>query len=354
MNEPESPAQPERIRLRYAGKCATCGAILAVNSYAFYVRGTKKAYCDDHPPAVNAPENPPAAAAGESLVAAGRTDGGPPPVDDPDLPSAIKVRYPGSCSACMRPLPRGADAFYIRAAKAMVCVECTRLEVALGLELNAPGAGATKMAEAAHRRHAEQLLAAYPMLGERLLENAKPTAEERAWARGADGERVVGKALDDFVREGRIEVLHDRLIPGTHSNIDHIVIGPRRLTVIDAKHYRGKAIRTRKVGEDRVLYVDGEDASHLVDGVRSQRAKLRAALGPEYDDVTEGILAFVGADHGLIGTFACRGIPCLPVKDAAARAVFSGWVPGNPRLKFEAGQRVALRDRIATAFPAYR
>jgi len=325
-----------------------------VSSYAFYVRETKKAYCDDHQPMATPPEKSPAADQGRSIVEARRDHEGPPPVDDPDLPSAIKVRYPGSCSACMRPLPRGVDAFYIRSAKAMVCVECTRLEVALGLELNAPGAGATKMAEAAHRRHAEQLLAAYPMLGERLLENAKPTAEERAWARGADGERVVGKALDDLVREGRIEVLHDRLIPGTHSNIDHIVIGPRRLTVIDAKHYRGKAIRTKKVGEDRVLFVDAEDASHLVDGVRSQRAKLRAALGPDYDDVTEGILAFVGADHGLIGTFACRGIPCLPVKEAVARAAFSGWVPGNPRLKFDADQRVDLRDRIAKSFPAYR
>jgi Nuclease-related domain len=35
-------------------------------------------------------------------------------------------------------------------------------------------------------------------------------------------------------------VLHDLAIPGTQANIDHLVIGPGGVLVIDSKHYRGQ------------------------------------------------------------------------------------------------------------------
>ena len=337
------------IRLRFAGKCATCGEALATGSMAYYSRDLKKAYCDSHAPVAHdiSPPLTPALAVPASAPQRKRPG-------DSDLPEKIKARYPGQCSACMTPIPKGADAFYIRAAKAMVCIDCTRLEVTLGLAMNPAGAGAARMADDAGRRHSERLLAAYPMLGDRLLENAKPPASVQAWTRGADGERIVGGLLDKLVREGRIEVLHDRVVPGTYSNFDHIVIGPRRMTVIDAKHYRGAEIRTKKVGSDRVLFVDGQDSSYLVDAVRDQRAKLAAVLGPEFEGVVEGSLAFVGAEHGALGTFSSRSISCMAAKEAVARASFSGWVPGNPRLKFDATHRIEIRDRVATAFPPNR
>ncbi len=60
-----------------------------------------------------------------------------------------------------------------------------------------------------------------------------------AWAAGAEGERRVAEALaglpDDFL------VLHDRLLlPGvTESNIDHLVVGPTGLILVDAKNWSG-------------------------------------------------------------------------------------------------------------------
>ncbi len=372
VNDSATVPRCSRIRLRYAGKCGICATVLAVGSSAYYDRDARKAYCDEHVPRLagsdmavpaqkgrkmeTSPATPlplaPTLAADRNAATAATSKN---EHRDAALPASIKVKYPGSCAACTRPLPRGVDAFYIRGAKAMVCVECTRLEVSLGLATNAAGAGAERMAEAASRRHAQRLLAAYPILGEQLLENAKPPASVQAWIRGADGERIVGKALDELVHDGRIEVLHDRLIPGTRSNIDHIVIGPRRITVIDAKHYRGAIIRTKKVDATRTLFVDDKEASHLVDGVRAQCAKVRAELGTYYDEVVEGTLAFVGANHGSLGgTFGSRGIACMNVKEAVGRAAFSGWVPGNPKLNFDAEQRAQIRDRIAATFPAYR
>ena len=315
----------------------------------YYARDLKKAYCDKHAPQaqeIRPPDAPAVVVPAPAPQIKGR--GGS------DLPEKIRARYAGQCSACMTPIPKGAEAFYIRAAKAMVCIDCTRLEVSLGLAMNPAGAGAARMADDAGRRHSERLLAAYPMLGDRLLENAKPPSSVQAWTRGADGERIVGGLLDKLVREGRIEVLHDRVVPGTYSNFDHIVIGPRRMTVIDAKHYRGAEIRTRKVGSDRVLFVDGQASSYLVDAVRDQRAKLGAVLGPEFEGVVEGSLAFVGTEHGALGTFSSRNITCMPAKEAVARAAFSGWVPGNPRLKFDAAQRIEIRERIAAVFPPNR
>lgn len=353
----DAPSNGSRIRLRYAGKCGVCESPLAAGSTAYYARDAKKAYCDEHAPAAEAVASQQPAAPTPDPVGSAST--APTTANEPDqcdheLPTSITVRFAGTCSACMKALPKGAKAFYIRAAKCMVCVECTQLEVSLGLGLNGPGAGAARIADAASRRHAERLLAAYPMLGERLLENAKPPKQTKAWIRGADGERIVGKALDALVRDGRIEVLHDRVVPGTYSNFDHIVIGPRRITVIDAKHYQGATIRIKKIGSTRALYVDGQDAGHLIDGVRAQQAKLSDMLGPEFEEVLEASLAFVGANHGTLGTFGCRGVYCTTTKEVVARAAFSGWVPGNPKLKFEADQRREIRDRIAAAFPPNR
>ncbi len=101
-----------------------------------------------------------------------------------------------------------------------------------------------------------------------------------------------------------IEVLHDRLVPGSRANIDHITVGPSGVFVIDAKKYAG-AIEVRNVGGlfrvDERLYVNGRDRSKLADGVLGQVDVVRAALGEEFADVpTRGVLCFVGCEWGWI------------------------------------------------------
>lgn len=126
----------------------------------------------------------------------------------------------------------------------------------------------------------------------------QPTA---AWKIGTDGELRVAEVL--AVASG-IEVLHDRLVPGSRANIDHIVVGPSGAFVIDAKKYKG-AIEVRNVGSlfrlDERLYVDGRDRSKLVEGVRGQIEVVRRALGAEFADVPiRGVLCFVGCECGWI------------------------------------------------------
>jgi Nuclease-related domain len=63
--------------------------------------------------------------------------------------------------------------------------------------------------------------------------------EAVAWRRGAAGERRTARLLSPLERQGWV-VLHDLAVPGSRANIDHLVIGPGGVFVVDSKQYRGR------------------------------------------------------------------------------------------------------------------
>jgi hypothetical protein len=63
--------------------------------------------------------------------------------------------------------------------------------------------------------------------------------ETTAWRRGAAGERRTARLLSRLEQRGCV-VLHDLAVPGSPANIDHLVIGPGGVVVIDSKQYRGR------------------------------------------------------------------------------------------------------------------
>ena len=67
----------------------------------------------------------------------------------------------------------------------------------------------------------------------------RPSPEAVAWRRGAAGERRTARLLAALGRDGWA-VLHDLAVPGSRANIDHLVIGPGGVFVIDSKQYRGR------------------------------------------------------------------------------------------------------------------
>ena len=67
----------------------------------------------------------------------------------------------------------------------------------------------------------------------------RPSPEAVAWQRGAAGERRTARLLGQLERQGWA-VLHDLAVPGSRANIDHLVIGPGGVFVIDSKQYRGR------------------------------------------------------------------------------------------------------------------
>jgi Nuclease-related domain len=67
----------------------------------------------------------------------------------------------------------------------------------------------------------------------------RPSPDAVAWRRGAAGERRTARLLAPLERHGWA-VLHDLAVPGSRANIDHLMIGPGGVFVIDSKHYRGR------------------------------------------------------------------------------------------------------------------
>jgi hypothetical protein len=59
-----------------------------------------------------------------------------------------------------------------------------------------------------------------------------------AWRRGAHGEQRTARLLAPLERHG-YQVFHDLAIPGSAANLDHLVVGPTGVFVIDSKRYRG-------------------------------------------------------------------------------------------------------------------
>jgi hypothetical protein len=67
----------------------------------------------------------------------------------------------------------------------------------------------------------------------------RPSPDAVAWRRGAAGERRTARLLKPLERQGWA-VLHDLAVPGSRANLDHLVIGPGGVFVIDSKQYRSR------------------------------------------------------------------------------------------------------------------
>ncbi|MDJ0336024.1 nuclease-related domain-containing protein [Salinibacterium sp. G-O1] len=134
----------------------------------------------------------------------------------------------------------------------------------------------------------------------------------RAWATGAVGEERVGARLDTLQSDS-VRVLHDRRIPGSKANVDHLVVTSSGIWVIDAKKYKGRPELRVQGGliRPRVekLFVNGREKTKLAEGVQWQIDCVKKALG---DVPVRGILCFVEADWPLIGgSFVVNGIDVL-------------------------------------------
>jgi len=79
-----------------------------------------------------------------------------------------------------------------------------------------------------------------------------------AWRVGAEGEERTALALATL--PGTFVVFHDRKMPGSRANIDHIVVGPSGAFTIETKNYSGKRVTLRR-GE---LRIDGRDITSAV------------------------------------------------------------------------------------------
>jgi Nuclease-related domain len=209
-------------------------------------------------------------------------------------------------------------------------------------------AGASARAEYERRRAKDEARrrAAFGRLAPlvRILTGPKRTTE--TWGRGADGEERIGGWLDDVVGRHGV-VLHDRAVRGRRINLDHIVVVPSGIWVVDSKHYRGTLERRDSVGwfvARPRLFVAGRDRTALATAASRQQALVAEALGA--GPLIRAALCFTGVERArFTRPFIVQGVLVTWPK-ALARTLAA---PGSLGL----AERGALADRLARAFPPY-
>ena len=225
-------------------------------------------------------------------------------------PRMMRLRYAGICRACAVSIPPGTTAEYDPGTRTVICGDCLS---------GASTAGASARRE--HERRAikreRETRAKHPRIGGFLLAISDEPQSTDAWATGAVGEERVGRLLDS-VGAPTLQVLHDRQIPGTRANIDHIVVAANGVHVVDTKKYRGRPTRSAEGGvfSPRVhkLKVGSRDQTALVTGVLKQASLVREALdGAGHSAVpVHSALCFVDADWPLFGgSFSLSGVDVL-------------------------------------------
>lgn len=235
----------------------------------------------------------------------------------------MKLRYAGVCRICGMDLPAGADAIYERSAKTVRCIECRAgadvveaqppmVVESLEADSGVAGSSARREYERRKAKDEERLRQKWGKLGGIAVALSDEKQSTKAWATGAVGEERLGARLDSLASES-IAVLHDRRIPGTRANIDHIVITAGGIWVVDAKRYKGRPELKIEGGilRPRVekALVGRRDCTKLVDGVLKQVELVREVVG---DLPVTGALCFVEADWPLVGgAFTTRGVHAL-------------------------------------------
>ncbi|MGH8164985.1 MAG: nuclease-related domain-containing protein, partial [Rhodanobacteraceae bacterium] len=142
---------------------------------------------------------------------------------------------------------------------------------------------------------------------------------EQRWAKGAKGEERVASSLAKYLAAG-VWVLHDRGIPRSSANIDHIAVGPPGVWVIDAKRYDGKAEIKRPLFGAPKLLIKGRDQTKLVDGLARQVELVRAKLVEVSPEIPiHGALCFIDTELPMVGTLTIRGFSLLRPRRLAKR-----------------------------------
>jgi hypothetical protein len=163
----------------------------------------------------------------------------------------------------------------------------------------------------AKAKREQRIRTQHPRIGGFLLAVSEERQSTAAWDIGALGEERLGRGLD-LLASDTIKLLHDRRIPRSRANLDHIAVTANGVYVIDAKKYHGRPHLKIEGGivRPRVerLLVGSHDCTKLVDGVLKQVDVVDAALAR--DDVPiRGVLCFVEADWPLFGgNFTAREV----------------------------------------------
>jgi hypothetical protein len=316
------------MRLRYAGVCAGCDTPLAAGSRAHYLPPTKTVRCLVCGPSQGAEAAATDPAAPPNPGSSAPSGGAPPSGSTSEMPPPVHVAYAAGrdalaetvlsqgelpraavCGDCGRTLRRGAEAIHDAALTEVLCLECVTLDTVHSLGI--AGAGARREHARRLDRHQTRVRTAHPRLGGLILALSDDPQHVRAWQTGAVGEEEFGRRLSGCAGPA-LKVLHDRKLPGSSANVDHLAVTAQSVWILDAKRYKGR-VETRGHGvfskRPPDLFVAGRNQMKLVEGVKRQVAAVRSLLEPLAGELgmaeaptVRGALVFVSAEFGLLSS----------------------------------------------------
>jgi hypothetical protein len=240
---------------------------------------------------------------------------------------SMKLRYAGRCRTCNTQLGAGTLALYDRVAKNVICSGCSaggseyrrppeRSEPAAD-DGGKPGASAQREYDRRSKKRETKIRDNHPVIGGFILAVTDEPQSTRSWATGARGEERVGRELNGLAGPD-VRVLHDRKMPASKANIDHIAVGRSGVFVVDAKKYTGRPSLRVEGGlfrpRSEILMVGSRKHTSLVVGVQKQAAAVRARLDAAgFAGIPlHGVLCFVNADWPLLGgDFTVDGVSVL-------------------------------------------
>jgi hypothetical protein len=275
-------------------------------------------------------------------------------------PPPRRLRYRAVCSLCGTELSAGTTAWWDKEQKRATCLVCgSGADLAQSLAGTAGGSGRQKYNRLRERREREVKSVLGNRLGGVYLFFKDEPQSNRAWDKGSAGEARLARYLEKQLPRTAI-ALHDRRIPGSRANIDHIVVALSGVWVIDAKDYKGK-VEQRSIGpfwrpEPRV-FVGGRDRTKVVRGMAGQVATTRAVLAadPLADDVAvTPVVCFVASDWGFFAKgFELDGVlvtyPAKLAERIAAPGPLTATAVARLANRIAVGLPPAVRARTASS-----
>jgi hypothetical protein len=216
----------------------------------------------------------------------------------------LRLGYPATCASCGISLSKGAEAIWNPADKTATCLAC-----APAGKIDAGVAGASAAAEGERRKN-RKVDAVRREFGDHAAVVAEAMATRDAaasWGKGSEGELKLATYIAEEVGDSVI-ALHDRRIPGTRGNIDHLFVAQTGIWVVDAKAYKGRVVR-RETGpiwrRENELFIGGRNRTSLAKGVLRQVEAVAAARNSDSSlDGTDiyAALCLVDSAWGLLDT----------------------------------------------------
>ncbi len=258
----------------------------------------------------------------------------------PWTPRLIVLSHDGTCDGCGRRVARGDRAWWVRGKTTVTCTVCRPpvntegpggagptepmsplatpdpdrtagssdrpahpAEVRDEIDHGVAGRSALAEFQRRHDQREHTVRERWGRLAGLVLALSEDPQSTRAWQRGSVGESKVAQSLAKLGRDDII-TLNDRLVPGSQANLDHLVVCPTGVFVVDTKRYTGE-VRVRDVGgffsgPNLRLYVGSHDCTDRAVAMEWQVAKVQSALG-EAPVPVRPVLCFVDAEWPLFG-----------------------------------------------------